>query len=168
MDSDLLSSTVLLVALAATGFVAAIFVHWSNTVMPALRGLQDREFLTGFKALDTAILNPLFLGAFVGAIVLTVLAGALHIGVGDRRALPWIVAALVAYLVAVTITAVVHLPRNAVIEQIDPATVSDPDAVRRRFDEVRWTQWNHVRAAAAGVATLCLAWALALAGRLPG
>jgi uncharacterized membrane protein len=167
MSLDLLRGASLVTAIASTGFVAAIFVHWSNTVMPALRSGDDRFFVMGFKALNSAILNPLFIGfGFVGAVLLTGLAALLQLGASDRAALPWIVIALLLYLVAVGITVAVHLPLNAVIERVaDPAQLADPGAIRAQFREERWALWNHLRAGLCVLAFACLGWALFLFGR---
>lgn len=166
MSSEVLRGASLVAALISTGFVGAIFVHWSNTVMPALRGQDDRSFVLGFRALNAAILNPLFTGfGFTGAAVFMLTAAALHLGTADRTPLPWILVAFALYLVAVVITIGIHLPMNAIIEAADPSRLSDASVVRERFQEARWVGWNHVRAVACVLSVGCLMWAVLLHGR---
>ena len=64
--------------------------------MPGLKTTDDRTFVAAFQAIDRAIINPWFmLTGFLGALVFTGAATLLHLG---RDPLPWIAAALVAYV----------------------------------------------------------------------
>lgn len=159
----------LVVATLSMGFVASVFVFYSNTVMPGLRSTDDRTFVTAFQQLDEAIINPLFLGfGFVGALVLTALAGALQLRANGRSGavLRWIGVALVLYLAAFVITIAVNVPLNDDIKAAgDPDRIADLAAVRDDFKESTWVAWNHVRSVLSAVAFGCLAWALVLFGR---
>lgn len=156
----LLQGIALMAATMATGLMAGIFGLYAHTIMPGLRGTDDRTFVGAFQAVDRAIINPLFMGWFFGAPALSGAATAL-LG-GERSVLPWVVAALVLHLAVVTITFAVHLPLN---DAIKAATDSDAAAVRGRFREARWAAWNVIRALLATTAFGCLAWALAQYGR---
>jgi uncharacterized membrane protein len=161
----------LVAATLATGFVASIFVHWSNTIMPGLRSTDDRTFVIAFQQLDDAITNPLFLGfGFTGALLFTGLAGALQWRTGRRTVLPWVVAAFVLYLVAFVSTMAVNVPLNEdlVAAAGDPDRIADFAAVRDELKESTWVAWNHVRAVASALAFGCLAWALVVYGRTSG
>lgn len=164
---NILRGITLMAATLSTGFVAAIFVHWSVTVVPGLRSTDDRTFVGAFQQLDKAINNPLFLGfGFVGAVLFTAGAGAAQLAGDDRAPLPWVTAALVLYLVAVVVTFVVHLPLNERLQSVgDPARIGDLAAVRDEFRTDTWLAWNHVRAVTSAAAFGCLAWALVLFGR---
>ncbi|MGP4022058.1 anthrone oxygenase family protein [Actinomadura sp. 3N407] len=153
----------LVVATMTTGFTASVFVHWSNTIMPALGEVDDRTFVASFHALDAAIANPLFLGVgFLGALLSTGLAAALHLRGEQRRTLMWIVAALGCYLAALVITFAVHEPLNQALRAPgELATDADVAAARARLEEARWTAWNTVRAVVSTLAFGCLTWALA-------
>jgi uncharacterized membrane protein len=170
MTMEQLRAASLVAATLAMGFVASIFVFYSNTIMPGLRSTDDRTFVAAFQQIDEAIVNPLFLGfGFVGALVLTALAGALQLRAGRRSALPWIAAALVLYLVAFVITLAVNVPLNDDIKAAgDPDQIADLAAVRDDFKESTWVAWNHVRSAVSAIAFGCLAWALVLFGRTAG
>lgn len=158
----------LMAAVASMGFVASVFVFYSSTIMPGLGSAGDRTFVGAFQAIDKAIINPLFLGfGFLGALLLTALAGVLHLlGSGRRAAVLWIAAALVLYLVAVIITYAVHLPLNDALKAAgDPDRIADLAAVRDQFKESSWIAWNHARSILGVAAFGCLAWALVLFGR---
>ncbi len=158
---------VMLVAATVTmGIMAGVFGLYSHTVMPGLRRTDDRTFVAAFQALDRAIINPWFmLGGFVGALVFTVASAALLFGPGSP-ALSWTVAALVLYLVVFVITVAVNVPMNNALKAAgDPDEITDLAGVRARFDEAKWSRWNHLRTVATTAALICLAVALLHYGR---
>ena len=158
----------LVAATLAMGLMAGVFWIYANAFMPGLRRTDDRTFVGAFQAVDRAIINPMFLGTFFGALLLTGLAAALHLGGDGRPVLPWVVAAFVLYLAVVVVTMGVNVPLNDGIKAAgDPDRIADLAAVRARFDEARWVRWNLARAVATTAALGCLAWALVLYGRIP-
>ena len=163
----ILQGVALVAATTTMGLMAGVFAIYANAVMPGLRKTDDRTFVGAFQAMDRAIINPLFMTWFFGALVLAGTAAALTAGEGS--VLPWIVAALVLYLVVVVITVVVNVPLNDEIKAAgDPDQIADLAAVRERFDEARWIHWNIVRAVASTTAFGCLAWALVRYGQSAG
>ena len=153
---DALQGAFLLAATVAMGLMAGVFWIYSNATMPGLRRTDDRTFVGAFQAIDRAIINPVFLPTFFGALLLTGVAGALSASDGD--VVPWTIAAFLLYLPVIVITMQVNVPRN---NEIKAATDPDLAAVRSRFDEARWVRWNNVRAIATTAALACLAWGLA-------
>jgi uncharacterized membrane protein len=163
--SEVLRAAVLIPATMAVGLMAGVFGLYAH-IMPGLGRTDDRTFVDAFQSIDRAVVNPLFLATFLGALVLTALATALHVGEPRRSALPWLVAAFLLYLAAFVITVRVNVPLNDGIKAAgDPDRISDLGAVRERFDEAGWIRWNLVRAVACTTAFACLAWALVLHGR---
>jgi uncharacterized membrane protein len=159
-----LQGAALIAATMSMGLMAGVFGLYAHAIMPGLRKTDDRTFVGAFQAIDRAIINPLFMSWFLGALVLAGAAAAL-LG-GERSALPWIVVALVLYLAVFVITIAVHVPVNDAIKAAgDPDQIADLAAVRERFDEARWMAWNIVRAVLSTAAFGCLAWALVQYGR---
>jgi uncharacterized membrane protein len=153
----------LMAATITMGLVAGVFVLYAHTIMPGLGKTDDRTFVGAFQAIDRAIMNPWFLGGgFFGALVFTILALITHVG---RNALPWIVAALVLYVITFLITVVINVPLNDAIKAAGDPDVIDVAAVRERFGEARWQSWNMVRVVASTLAFGLLAWALTLSGQ---
>jgi uncharacterized membrane protein len=164
MSVDAAQAVALMVATMTTGLMAGVFGLYANTIMRGLGRTDDRTFVGAFQAIDRAINNPLFIATFIGALVSTGVAAALHLG-DDGSILPWVGAAFVLYLVGVVITATVNVPLNDGIKAAgDPDRIADLAAVRRDFHESRWIAWNLVRTIASLVAFGCLAWALVLHG----
>jgi uncharacterized membrane protein len=161
----LLQGATLVAAAMTMGMMAGVFVLYAHTIMPGLGRTDDRTFVAAFQAIDRAIINPLFLPTFFGALVLTGLAAALHFREA-RTVLPWLLAAFVLYLAVVIITMVVNVPLNDGIKAAgSPDQIGDLAGVRARFNEARWMRWNVVRAVATTLAFGCLAWALVQFGR---
>jgi len=163
---DLVREAVLILAVVAVGMFAGVFGLYSNAIIPGLRRTDDRTFVGAFQAIDTAVINPLFLSTLFGGLVFTGLAVALHFGEEYRAALPWLVAAFVLYLIVIIVTVTVNVPLNDAIKAAgDPDRVTDLAAVREQFSETKWLRWNHLRAVFTVGAFGCLTWAAVLVGR---
>ncbi|MEU7638938.1 MULTISPECIES: anthrone oxygenase family protein [unclassified Streptomyces] len=144
------------------GLVAGLLYGYACSVMPALRRTDDRTFVEVMQRINVAILNGWFFLGFVGTLLLTGLALALHL-VGTRRpALYPVVAAFVLYLSVLGVTRRFNLRLNAELAAAGPpGQLADPAPVRQRF-EAAWVRWHTVRTVSATVALGCLCWALAL------
>ena len=163
---DVLREVVLIGATLTTGLMAGVFGLYSNAIMPGLRRTDDRTFVAAFQSIDRAIINPVFMATFLGALVLTALTALLHFTGEARSLLPWIVAALVLYLVVFVVTIRVNVPRNNEIKAAgDVDRMTDVHGVRERFNEARWVRWNHLRAFASILAFGLLSWALIQSGQ---
>jgi len=156
----------LLPATLTMGLTAGVFGDWAHTIMRGLHKTDDQTFVGAFQALDEAIMNPLFMLAFLGALVLSGIAAVFYLRDGDHSVLPWVAAAFGLYLAAVVITMAIHEPLNDVIRTAgDPDSIADLAAVRDAFHETRWVAWHIVRTITTTAAFGCLAWALVLHGR---
>jgi len=164
---ELARGAALVAATVTMGLMAGVFGLYTHTIMPGLGRTDDRTFVGAFQSIDRAIINPLFLATFVGALVLTGLAAALHLGADGRSVLPWAVAAFVLYLAVFVITIGVNVPLNDGLKAAGaPDRIADLAAVRERFNEAKWIRWNLVRTVACTAAFGCLCWALVLYGRI--
>ena len=65
-----LKSTVLLLSILGCGLTAGLCFTWTNAVTPGIGRLDDLTYLKSFQAMNRAIINPLFLGVFLGPIPL--------------------------------------------------------------------------------------------------
>jgi uncharacterized membrane protein len=164
MTASAFRSFALVGATISMGLVAGVFDLYAHTVMPALKGTDDRTFVAAFQSLDRSIINPWFVGgSFLGALVLTAAATVANRG---EPSFTWAVVALVAYTVAVIVTVAVHVPLNDAIKAAgDPQHLANLGLVRAQFDEHRWAMWNLVRALTATGAFASLTWALVQHGR---
>lgn len=164
MIVELLQAVALIAATITMGLMAGVFFIFAVAIMPGLGRTDDRTFVRAFQAIDRAIMNPLFLTCFLGTLVCTGLAAALHLGAGDRSVLPATTAAFVLYLVVLLVTIRVNVPLNDALKAAgDPDRIADPAGLRARF-EPRWVRWNLVRTVLSVPAFGLLGWALVLHG----
>ena len=162
MTSFAFRAATLLGATITMGLVAGVIALYAHTIMPGLRKTGDHTFVAAFQQIDRAIINPWFMTAFGGALVLTLLAGIANRG---TSALPWIAVAFGLYLVAVVVTIAVNVPLNDAIKAAGNPNHIDVAQVRARFQETRWAAWNLLRVATTTPAFGLLGWALVLCGR---
>ena len=111
------------------GLMAGVFGLYTHTIMPGLRHTDDWTFVGAFQSMDRAIINPWFMAAFFGALILTGLAAVLHLSGDKRSVLSWIGTAFVLYLIAVVITLAVNVPLN---DALKAAAVKNENGPRSR------------------------------------
>nr|WP_218902184.1 anthrone oxygenase family protein [Streptomonospora nanhaiensis] len=148
--------------MVATGWFAGLFFTFQIAVMPGLARCEDRVFTAAMRAMNTAILNPLFAVAFVGSPLSLAGAALAHLAPAHRPALVWIAAAFVLVVLVVVVTMTRNVPLNDALEREGAAAADDAGhaAARRRFAGP-WVRWNALRTAASALAVACLAAAMA-------
>lgn len=160
----LLQSISLVTATVTTGLMAGLFAAFARAIMPALNRAGDRTFVETMQRINVAIINGWFMLCFLGAVLATAVAAAAHIR-SDRDILPWILAALVLYIVVLAVTGGANVPLNNQLDDAgNPDHIQNLAAVRENF-ESKWVAWNLVRTIANVAAFALLTWALILHGR---
>ena len=86
MTTDALPTTLLISATVASGLAAGLLYGFACAVMPGLKEVDDRAFVSALRSVNRRILNGWFLLTFVGSPVLTVAAGVAAIRGGHRGA----------------------------------------------------------------------------------
>jgi uncharacterized membrane protein len=161
----LLRGAALVLAAITLGLSAGLFYTYSASVMPGLGRSDDRTFVQAMQNINVAIVNPWFLAHYLGALVFTALAVALHVPRDGRPVLPWIVAALVLYLVVIIITGRLNIPLNNQLEAVRGVDTAEGLAAARAQFEAAWVRWNIVRTVASTGALACIVWALVRFGQ---
>ena len=148
-----MTSLMVVPAVLFTTLVAGLFAAFSYAVMPALRRVDDVVLVRTMQAINRAILNPVFLTLFLGALVLDVVVTARLWSVSGAGV--WALAGTVAYAATVVVTIARNVPLNDALD-LDEGTPAE----QRAAFEVSWTRWNHVRTATSVTAAACLLVAL--------
>jgi uncharacterized membrane protein len=165
MTKPNLQAFTLLSATLTMGLTAGWFGDWAHNIMPGLGATDDRTFVIGLQAFDSAVLGPLVMLTFMGALAFSGAAALLYRRSDNRSPRPWVVAAFGLYLAAFVITMAVHEPLNLVIRGAgDLDDTANLSAVRDAFHETRWAVLHSIRTIATIAAFGCLAWALVLHG----
>ena len=156
-------TAVVVLALLGSALIGGVFFSFSSFVMKALARLPSAEGITAMQSINVVVLNPLFLGAFIGTAVLSLLVVALAIkGWGTPSALFFLVGALLYVVGTFLVTGLGNVPLN---DQLAAVSATDPAATTVWEHYLnRWTMLNTVRTVAATVAVLVYAVGLLQSG----
>lgn len=147
-----------LIAALGCGLIAGVFFAFSAFVMRAFARLPAAEGMAAMQSVNVAVLNPVFLSAFVGTAAVCVLAVVASVlRWHEPGAVYLLVGGLLYLLGCLGVTAAFNVPRNETLASVEP---SDPDSAKLWESYLAsWTAWNHVRTvtALAAAASFCLA-----------
>ena len=155
----MLDSLPLLVSLGA-GLVGGVFFAFSAFVMKALAELPAEHGIAAMQRINVVVLNPLFLGLFVGTAVLAGLCVfAAFFPWGTTRSSLLLTAGLSYLIGSFGVTAAFNVPRNERLARLDATSREAHDYWPAYLRG--WLLWNHVRTFASALAAGCAAGALA-------
>lgn len=148
-----------LAAALGCGLMAGVFFAFSTFVMRALGRLAPREGIAAMQAINAAVYNAWFMGAFLGSAALCLAAALASLARWGEPGSAPLLAGAVLYLVGgFGVTAACNVPRNRALAGLPAA---DPDSARPWAGYLSsWTAWNHVRAVASLAAAASFARAL--------
>jgi uncharacterized membrane protein len=158
MTSKLLFVLTLLSALGC-GLIGGVFFAFSTFVMRALAALPPAQGIAAMKSVNIAVLNPMFLGVFLGTTVSCVLLAVSSLLTWQKPGAALLLAGSALYLLGTfVVTMVCNVPRNDALATLDAASA---ESARFWAEYVAgWTLWNHVRTIAAIAAATLLVIAL--------
>jgi uncharacterized membrane protein len=158
MTSKLLFVLTLLSALGC-GLIGGVFFAFSTFVMRALAALPPAQGIAAMKSVNIAVINPMFLGVFLGTAVSCVLLAVSSLLTWQKPGAALLLAGSALYLLGTfVVTMVYNVPRNDALATLDPASA---ESARFWTEYVAgWTLWNHVRTIAAIAAATLLVIAL--------
>lgn len=136
-------------AAVGSGLVAGTFFAFSTFVMRALARLPAPQGIVAMQSINRTVLNPFFLGVFVGTagLCLVIVAASWFLpSTSEWMLMP--VAGLFYLLGTFLVTVVRNVPLNEVLETVD----ADHGAEEWSRYLWEWTRWNHLRAIAATIA----------------
>lgn len=138
------------VAAMGSGIVGGIFYGFSSFIMRALGRLPPEQGAAAMNAINIAVINPLFMAAFMGtALVCLVLAG-VSLPVLDGLAGRLALAGSLLYLIGCFgMTMAFNVPLNNALARAEPDRQA---AVWAHYLKV-WTGWNTVRTVAGASAS---------------
>jgi uncharacterized membrane protein len=137
-----------LVCALGSGLIAGFFLAFSVCVMWALGRLPAAQGVSAMQTINVVVINPLFLGAFLGTAAATALLMVVSIMDLESAGSTLRVIGSLLYLAgAFVVTMVFNVPRNNALAAAKPDT-PEAAALWREYLS-RWTAWNHVRMLAA-------------------
>ncbi|MBK7403140.1 MAG: DUF1772 domain-containing protein [Phycisphaerales bacterium] len=153
-------TTLVAIGLAlGAGLMAGVFFAFSNFVMKALARLPTPQGAGAMTSINLVVLNPVFLGFFMGTAGLSLGGIVLAVLRWPAPAGMWLGIGGVLYLLGTFgVTAIRNVPLNEQLALANPETAEGAELWQRY--QRQWTRWNHVRTVAAIVATLAACAAL--------
>ena len=143
------------------GLIGGIFLAFSAFVMRALAELPAAQGITAMQRINVVVLNPVFLGVFIGTALLGVLCITVALFAWETARSTLLLTAGLSYVAGCFgVTIAFNVPRN---ERLARLNAEAPEASAYWTVYVReWTFWNHVRTLASTVSAACAAGTLAL------
>jgi uncharacterized membrane protein len=142
-----------------SGLVAGVFLAFSTFVMKALGQLPAEQGVAAMQRINVVVLNPAFLGLFVGTAAVAGLCGAgAVLAWGSVRAALLLAAAVLYVVGCFGVTAAFNVPRNERLARLDPDS-ADAAAWWPAYQR-EWVRWNHVRTVAAAAAAAAATFSL--------
>jgi uncharacterized membrane protein len=150
IGGGLLFALTLITALGC-GLIAGVFYGFSTFVMGALARLPPAQGIAAMNSINVVVINPWFMGAFLGTAVACVVLAATALLMWPKPGSAYVLMAAALYVVgAVGVTLAFNVPRNNALAAIDPASAEGAHLWSDYV--VTWTAWNHVRTIAPLVA----------------
>lgn len=149
------------VLIAAVGafIIGGIFYGFSTFIMQSFGRLPVPEGIRAMQTINIVIINPLFLGIFIGtALLLLGLAIVAGLNFGQPGSVHVLAGAALYVLGCFAVTMVCNVPLNNALAAVDPASAEGATVWARYLSD--WVFWNHLRTAAslAGAVVLVLGW----------
>ncbi len=142
-----LSNITYIAAATATGLMAGLFFAFSVSVNPGLARLENTAYLQSMQHINRAILNPVFLLCFMGAVVLLLASAWMHYSKPVPAGFWLTLCAALVYIVGVLgVTMAGNVPLNNALDTFDiaHATADKLQQMRDQF-EGPWSKYHMVR-----------------------
>ncbi|HVJ44083.1 MAG TPA: anthrone oxygenase family protein [Dongiaceae bacterium] len=145
----------ILISAVGSGLIAGVFFAFSSFVMQALGRLPAEQGIAAMQSINITVLNPLFLGSFMGTAVLCLVLIAAALFRWHEPQMICVIAGGALYVVGtVLVTMVFNVPLNESLADISPASAEGAALWSRYLTS--WTMWNHLRTGCAALAAVAL------------
>lgn len=154
----MLKALLLLVCIGA-GTVGGVFFAFSAFVMKTLAQLPSHQGVAAMQRINVVVLNPLFLGVFMGTALLAAACVIAAFLPWSQARSPLLLATGLLYLTgSFFVTTAFNVPRNQRLASLN-AESSEAAAYWLVYVQ-EWSTWNHVRTAASLGSAACAVMAL--------
>jgi uncharacterized membrane protein len=131
-----------LLATLGSGLIAGVFFIFSVAIMRALERVPGG--MAAMQSINVVIINPMFLGVFMGTAVLCLVLAVASIMRWQSPGSAWLLAGCLLYLVgSMGITIIFNVPMNNALVAADPSSSAGQEVWKNYL--TNWTFWNHVR-----------------------
>ena len=143
------------------GLLAGLYFAFSTFIMTALGRIGQVSGITAMNAINTVIVQSLFMPLFLGTTLASLLlAIAAAFRWGEPGAAAMLAGGLLYVIGMFVCTAVFNVPLNNALAAVDPASMEAASLWARYLTD--WTLWNHVRTVSSTLACALFIWAIAV------
>jgi uncharacterized membrane protein len=133
-----------LVTILGSGLIAGTFFVFSVAIMESLRRLPVNEGMAAMQSINVVILNPLFLGVFIGTALISLILAVFSLLSWNTVGSGYLLAGALLYFVgSFVVTIALNVPLNNALAPADPTTTAGHEVWNNYLSN--WTFWNHVR-----------------------
>ena len=133
-----------IIAALGCGLIAGTFFAFSSFVMKALGQLPAPNGMAAMQSINVVVINPVFLGVFIGTGVLCLVAIIASLLRWQGAGSAWIVAGGILYIGGCfLITMLLNVPLNDALAKAGPGSPEGAELWAKYLDT--WTMWNTVR-----------------------
>lgn len=157
--SEILIVLLTIVTALTSALIGGVFFIFSVTVMRAFSRIKTESAIAAMQEINLVIVRSLFLTAFFGAALTSLILAAYAILHLQQPGSAWLLAGAVFYLLPnILLTMIRNVPLNNELAAVDPASPAS-EAVWTKY-LAEWTMWNHIRTIACITASACFIMAL--------
>lgn len=143
-----------LLCAVSAGVGSGMMYVFSTGVMQGLGQLPQEESVRAMQAINVAVINPWFLGVFMGTGLFAGVLGAANALGYAGPVDPWLLAGAGLYIVGVVMVTIGgNVPLNDALAAVDPASLSPATWAEYATP---WLRWNHLRSLAAAISSALL------------
>lgn len=143
-----------LICAFASLLLSGVFLAFSSFIMAALNQIQPVQGITAMQAINVTVLNPLFMSLFIGTALVSLVSMAYAFFTSDPALTSLNLSGCLFYgFGGFGITAIGNVPLNERLAKMDPQE-GDTQLFWQTY-VVNWTRWNHIRALAMLLASVC-------------
>ena len=153
-----MNSIALIITTLFSGLIAGLFYAWSISVTPGIGRINDESYLSAFQSMNRAIINPLFIIAFMGLVVLLAYTAYSFYGTPQTTRFRLTLSAAILYIggvMVITIAGNVPLNNNLEALKIDTMSADQMAAFRNGFEN-KWNTFNTIRTVSSSASFLLL------------
>lgn len=146
---------IVIIAILGSAMIGGVFFAFSSFIMKALARLPVSQGMAAMQSINVVVLNPVFLGVFMGTAAISLLLSIFAIIEWDMPAAPYFLSGAMLYIIGtLLVTGMGNVPLNNRLASI---AATDPAASNtwQHYLE-RWVQLNTLRTICAMAATAVL------------
>lgn len=138
----------IVVTMIGSALIGGIFFAFSSFIIKALARMPSTEGIAAMQSINVTVLNPTFLGAFLGTAAISLVIAVLAVLGWEMSSAPWFIAGGVLYLIGTfLVTGLGNVPLN---NQLAAVNANAPTAIKVwEYYLERWTLLNSIRTTAA-------------------